>query len=141
MHVRKSVATALLFASAVLAPGGGALAETGTRVVKATWYCDSNTASGERMNCRAMTAAHRSLPFGTRVRVRNLRNNRIAMLRINDRGPAAWTGNGLDVSPAGRDALRLDGKAPVSVTVVRSPADAYAYYPKLRRRSHRRHRR
>ncbi len=45
------------------------------------------TASGERLRNDAATAAHRSLPFGTRVRVTNLRNGRSAVVRINDRGP------------------------------------------------------
>jgi len=91
-----------------------------------------------------MTAAHRSLPFGTIILVRNLRNNRTATLRVNDRGPAAWTGNGLDVSPVGRDALALNGKASVSISVVSMPArtvrDSYAYYPKQKQR-HKKHRR
>jgi rare lipoprotein A len=45
------------------------------------------TASGERFDMEAMTAAHRTLPFGTRVRVTNLANGRHAIVRINDRGP------------------------------------------------------
>ena len=45
------------------------------------------TASGERFNKNAMTAAHRKLPFGTKVRVTNLSNGRSVVLRINDRGP------------------------------------------------------
>lgn len=54
----------------------------------ASWYAlHSMTASGEMMNPDAMTAAHRSLPFGTVVRVRNERNGRELDLRINDRGP------------------------------------------------------
>lgn len=45
------------------------------------------TASGERYDKNAFTAAHRDLPFGTRVRVVNLKNNRSVEVRINDRGP------------------------------------------------------
>ena len=45
------------------------------------------TASGERLRNEAYTAAHRSLPFGTKVRVTNLRNGKTAVVRINDRGP------------------------------------------------------
>lgn len=137
-------ATALLFASAPLALCGGALAETGTRsIVKATWYggkfCGRKTASGERYDCGAMTAAHPSLPFGTKILVRNLHNDREAVLRVNDRGPAAWTGNGLDVSPVGNKALGLNGKAKVSITVLSRPAlNAYAYSPKQRHKKHRR---
>src|SRR6185503_1794107 len=45
------------------------------------------TANGERFNPNGLTAAHRSLRFGTRVRVTNLRNGRSVIVRINDRGP------------------------------------------------------
>jgi rare lipoprotein A len=55
---------------------------------RASWYAlRSRTASGERMNPAAMTAAHRSLPFGTRLRVTNRRNGKVVTVRINDRGP------------------------------------------------------
>ena len=45
------------------------------------------TSSGDRFNQLALTAAHRSLPFGTKVRVTNLVNNRSVTVKINDRGP------------------------------------------------------
>lgn len=55
---------------------------------RASWYAlHSKTASGERMNPSAMTAAHRSLPFGTKVRVTNKHNGKSVVVRINDRGP------------------------------------------------------
>lgn len=57
---------------------------------QASWYgleAGSKTASGERLNPKALTAAHRTLPFGTRVRVTNLKNGRSVTVRINDRGP------------------------------------------------------
>ncbi|OXY82362.1 septal ring lytic transglycosylase RlpA family protein [Oceanimonas doudoroffii] len=47
------------------------------------------TASGERFNKNALTAAHKTLPFGSKVRVTNLRNQRSVVVRINDRGPYA----------------------------------------------------
>jgi rare lipoprotein A (peptidoglycan hydrolase) len=50
----------------------------------ASVYSDHNTASGEQMNSAAMTAAHRTLPFGTRVTVVNRNNGRSAVVRIND---------------------------------------------------------
>ncbi len=54
----------------------------------ASWYAlHSQTASGERMNPEALTAAHRSLPFGTRLKVTNPQNGRSVVVRINDRGP------------------------------------------------------
>ncbi len=64
------------------------------------------TATGERFRPDGLTAAHRSLPFGTRVRVTNLATGRSVNVRINDRGPAAWTGRGLDLS---RGAARAVG--------------------------------
>lgn len=58
---------------------------------KASWYGPGfhgkRTASGERFDMNAMTAAHRTLAFGTRVLVRNVRNGREVIVRINDRGP------------------------------------------------------
>lgn len=67
---------------------------------RASWYAlRSRTASGERMDPSAMTAAHRSLPFGTQVKVTNERNGRAVVVRINDRGPFA-KGRMLDLSKA-----------------------------------------
>ena len=56
----------------------------------ASWYkMGSTTASGEHMNANAYAAAHRTLPFGARVRVENLANGHSVIVRINDRGPYA----------------------------------------------------
>jgi rare lipoprotein A len=67
---------------------------------RASWYAlHSRTASGERMNPAAMTAAHRTLPFGTKLRVTNRRNGRVVTVRINDRGPFI-RGRVLDLSRA-----------------------------------------
>jgi rare lipoprotein A len=58
---------------------------------KASWYGPGfqgkRTASGERFDMNALTAAHRTLPFGTRVKVRNVLNGREVVVRITDRGP------------------------------------------------------
>src|SRR5262245_29101067 len=62
------------------------------------------------------TAAHRSLPFGTRVRVTSRRSGRSVVLRINDRGPFV-RGRVIDVTPAGARALGFSGLAPVTVAV------------------------
>ena len=67
-----------------------------------------HTASGERFDMHKMTAAHPSLPFGTRVRVTNLRNGRSAIVRINDRGPFL-KGRVVDLSYAAARELRLVG--------------------------------
>ncbi len=68
----------------VAASASPALAQCG----RASWYAlHSKTASGERMNPSAMTAAHRSLPFGTKIKVTNKNNGKSVVVRINDRGP------------------------------------------------------
>lgn len=91
----------------------------------ATFYGDEQqggpTASGERFDKRKLTAAHRTLPLGTRVRVTNTRNGRSVEVRINDRGPYGNRSRIIDVSEAA--ARRLDmisaGVVPVTVEVLR----------------------
>jgi len=75
-------------------------------------YCGSRTASGGRVNCSAMTAAHRRLPFGTRVRVCH---SKCVTVRINDRGP--WVrGRDIDLSPAAARAIGLNGTGHVTAS-------------------------
>lgn len=77
------------------------------------------TASGERFNPQAMTAAHRTLPMGSRVRVTNLRNGRSVIVRINDRGP--FHGNRvIDLSRAAASELGFvrSGTAPVQMELL-----------------------
>ena len=78
------------------------------------------TASGERFDRNQLTAAHRTLPLGTRVRVTNTRNGRSVEVRINDRGPYGGHGRIIDLSEAA--ARRLDmiaaGVVPVIVEVL-----------------------
>ena len=79
---------------------GAAQANAAPGCGHASWYAlTSKTASGERMNANLMTAAHRSLPFGTKVMVTNKRNGKSVVVRINDRGPFI-RGRVLDVSKA-----------------------------------------
>ncbi len=80
-------------------------------------YAGKRSASGERVQSGALTAAHRTLPFGTLVRVTNRHNNRSVVVRINDRGPFA-RGRVIDLTPAGASAIGMSGLAPVSLTVV-----------------------
>ena len=97
-----------------------AVAPSNTQSGKASWYGGRHhggpTASGERFNKNAMTAAHRSFPMGTRVRVTNLKNGRSVIVRINDRGPYG-KGRIIDLSEAA--AAKLDmieaGVVPVRV--------------------------
>jgi rare lipoprotein A len=74
----------------------------------------SRTASGERLNPTAFTAAHPSLPFGSRVRVTNQGNGRSILLLINDRGPFV-RGRIIDVTPAAAHALGFSSTARVTV--------------------------
>ncbi len=80
-------------------------------------YNGGRTASGERMNDGALTAAHRTLPFGTMVRVTNARTGRSVVVRINDRGPFV-RGRVIDLSPAAARALGFSGLASVTLDVV-----------------------
>ena len=75
------------------------------------------TASGERFSPDKLTAAHRTLPFGTMVRVTNLSNGRAVVVRINDRGPFT-KGRVIDITPAAAKELHFSGLAPVTLTVV-----------------------
>ena len=76
----------------------------------------NKTASGERFDQHALTAAHRSLPFGSLVRVTNLRNDKSVVVRINDRGPYARK-RIIDLSKKAAEQLGMlrDGIAPVRV--------------------------
>ena len=67
----------------------------------------------------ALTAAHRSLPFGTVVRVRNNKNGRETLVRINDRGPFV-RGRIIDLTPAGAKALGFSGVTDVSLSTTGS---------------------
>ena len=83
-------------------PGGegrGVVIATGRASFYGERFRGRRTASGERFNPDAMTAAHRTLPFGTRLRVTNTRNGRSVTVRVNDRGPFS-RGRILDLSRA-----------------------------------------
>ncbi|MGH7033231.1 MAG: septal ring lytic transglycosylase RlpA family protein, partial [Stellaceae bacterium] len=93
-----------------------------TQTGLASWYGKSRrskrTASGEKMTNTGMTAAHRSLPLNTQVRVTNLANGASVMVRINDRGPFIH-GRVIDLSPAAASELWMKeaGVAPVRLEV------------------------
>jgi rare lipoprotein A len=82
----------------------------------ASVYSGGRTASGEHMSAGGMTAAHRTLAFGTSVTVVNNRNGRAVVVKINDRGPFV-RGRIIDLSPAAARAIGISGLAPVSLTV------------------------
>jgi len=82
------------------------------QVGTASWYGDyfqgKTTASGEPYDMNDLTAAHPSLPLGTRIRVTNLRNGRAVILRVNDRGPVV-DGRIIDVSYGAAQILGMGG--------------------------------
>jgi rare lipoprotein A len=82
----------------------------------ASVYSGGRTASGEHMRSGELTAAHRTLPFGTRVTVVNRSNGRSVVVRINDRGPFVH-GRVIDLSPAAARAIGVSGLSPVSLSV------------------------
>ena len=76
----------------------------------------SGTASGQKLNHEAFTAAHRTLPFGTKVKVTNKSNGRSVIVTINDRGPFV-RGRVIDVTPAAARALGFSGLTQVALNV------------------------
>ncbi|WP_370582934.1 septal ring lytic transglycosylase RlpA family protein [Pontibacter rufus] len=100
----------------------------GTQKGKASWYGSKyhgrKTSSGERYDKHAMTAAHKTLPFGTKVKVTNLANNETVIVRINDRGP--FVGNRIiDVSEAAARKLEIRGQGTglVKIEVLDTPSE------------------
>ena len=91
---------------------------------KASYYADRyhgrTTANGERFDVNALTAAHKTLPFNTVVRVTNLKNGKSVTVRVNDRGPFV-EGRVIDLSPAAARKIDMirDGVVPVRLDVVR----------------------
>jgi len=83
----------------------------------ASIYSGGRTANGERAVASGLTAAHRTLPFGTRVLVTNRQTGRSVVVRINDRGPFVG-GRIIDVTPAAAQALGFSGLARVKVDVI-----------------------
>lgn len=83
----------------------------------ASVYTGVRTANGERALAGAKTAAHRSLPFGTLVKVTNRRTQRSVVVRINDRGPYI-RGRVIDLTPAAARVIGFSGLAPVTLSVV-----------------------
>ncbi len=89
---------------------------------RASWYGEAfhgrRTASGEVFNMNDLTAAHKTLPFGTRVRVRNLANGQEVAVRINDRGPHV-RGRVIDLSRAAAAQIGLIQVGVASIVVLR----------------------
>jgi len=96
--------------------------EPGTRIEGlASWYGQRHqglkTASGETFDKNKLTAAHRTLPFGTRLRVTNVENRKSVVVRVNDRGPHV-AGRVLDLSYGAAQALGMTGAGVARVEAV-----------------------
>jgi rare lipoprotein A len=130
MRGTELVVLALLFAgcAATRTPPRSTIREVGAprgfvQEGKATWYGPRHhggpTASGERFDMNALTAAHKTLRLGTRVRVTNLINGRSVVVRINDRGPYG-RGRIIDLSLAAARAIGMveRGVVPARVEVL-----------------------
>jgi rare lipoprotein A len=109
----------LLLAAALVATATGPSAAA-RQCGRASWYAlTSRTASGERMNPEAMTAAHRTLPFGSKVRVTHVGTGKSVVVRINDRGPFT-RGRILDLSKAAARELGFIQAGHAEVCLTRS---------------------
>ena len=101
----------------------GQTGDAGSKTVLASFYSTRfdgrRTASGERFNSKALTAAHRELPFGTKVKLTNVTNKKSVIVRVNDRGPFV---KGREISITRLAARRLGftkaGTAQVTMEVV-----------------------
>ncbi|MGL5033186.1 MAG: septal ring lytic transglycosylase RlpA family protein, partial [Microcystaceae cyanobacterium] len=122
-------------ATASLSPGNGALSQPNVGIQETTvrqrvrsgiasWYGPGfhgrRTANGERYNQNSLTAAHKTLPFGTQVLVTNLHTGRSVMVRINDRGPFI-RGRVIDLSAGAAKVIGVYGRgtAPVALEIVK----------------------
>ena len=109
MHIRFQIGLLLIVLSS---PAVAA------QTVRATWYgnelAGNRTASGEMFNPNGLTAAHRSLPFGTCLRVGNPKTGRSVFLRVNDRGPFT-KGVSLDLSYGAAQAIGMRSMQNVTV--------------------------
>jgi rare lipoprotein A len=94
--------------------------ETGTAVFYSDKLVGRPLTSGEKYDKNALTAAHRTLPLGTRVKVTNLKNNKSVVVRVNDRGPHGPKKEIIDVSGRAAQDLGMikDGRAKVKLEVV-----------------------
>jgi rare lipoprotein A len=118
--MRSSMKVSIRTAAVCLATVIGALSALPAQAQggRASWYgSGKKTANGERFNPNGYTAAHRSLPFGTRVRVTNQSNGRSVVVRINDRGPFIG-GRVIDLARGSARAIGMSGVSYVSLNVV-----------------------
>lgn len=109
----------VLSASILFLMFGAVAANAGSACGGASWYAlHSKTASGERMNPSALTAAHRTLPFGSKIKVTNQRNGKSIVVRINDRGPFI-KGRVIDLSKGAANRLGFVGAGHTNICMAR----------------------
>lgn len=122
MTMTKTLMLALTFALSLATHGSAQTPttptenETGLAAVYSDALNGRTTASGQVYDREKLTAAHKTLPFGTTVRVTNPKNNKSIVLRINDRGPTQ-AGRVLDISPAAAARLGIHPRVMREVTV------------------------
>jgi rare lipoprotein A len=109
----KNLVLASILAGSIVGSTMTASAQSGIASV----YSGGRTANGERAIATGLTAAHRTLPFGTLVRVTNRGTGRSVVVRINDRGPFV-RGRVIDVTPAAAHALGFSGLTNVTLAVL-----------------------
>jgi rare lipoprotein A len=126
--VSAALVLAMPAARAGAQPGGapatalsGAVGETqtGQAAVYSKRLNGHRTASGQRYHSNKLTASHQTLPFGTQVKVTNLKNNKSVTVRINDRGPTE-PGRIIDLSGSAALALGIHHLAEVKIEVVKA---------------------
>src|SRR5260221_12712737 len=133
LRLRLAVAVLVVSPFAPVSPANGSsLVQSGIGSVYSA-SSGPKTANGERVRSDALTAAHRTLPFGTKVRVTNVGNGRFVVVRINDRGPFV-RGRIIDLTPAGAHALGFSGIA--SVTLGTSAHASKGEFRVAKRRDH-----
>lgn len=124
----KTGAICLAWLVAMGAPVGAAGAAGKPPMAAVYSQTGGKTTSGEAYSPEKFTAAHRTLPFGTMVRVTNLHNGQTVVVRVNDRGPYN-KGLIIDVSQAAAKELHFSGLAPVTLEIVEAPQPPAAVVP------------
>jgi rare lipoprotein A len=110
--MRRTVISLLFLAT------GSVATDAGNASLYSSAHHGRKTASGERFDKNALTAAHRTLPFGAHVRVTNKSNSRSVVVRINDRGPFV-RGRVIDLSRAAASAIGMSSTGTVAVEPLR----------------------
>jgi rare lipoprotein A len=88
------------------------------QLVLASFYDEPQLiATGEQFDPWGLTAAHRTLPLGTRVKVTDVKTGRSVDVTINDRGPAIWTGRQIDLSAGAAQALQMQERGVILATI------------------------